>query len=184
MDLAIPSFLIAVVGIILQFADAFPEHRETRKVIVVISLGFFAGAVANSLSNATYTITGNFDYKAAILFALLSALILFALLGTLLNDQKKRDNASGAAWAAFGLFVLAGFAVSLSWIEREPMFSTDEVILLAQSAETRGDIGRAIELNKELKARIPSPSDDVIQQKIDALAKRQINPDERYKLKN
>ncbi|MEP7351093.1 MAG: hypothetical protein ABI668_14230 [Sphingorhabdus sp.] len=174
MDLAVPSFLIAIVGIILQFADAFPEHRETRKVIVVMCIGFFVGSLANALSGATYNVTGNVDYKAVIIFSLLAVLILFALLGTLLNDEKKRDSASGAAWVAVGLFVLAGFVVSLSGIEQDPTLSTDEIILLARSAETRGDIDRAIALNKQLKSRVSSPADDIIQKKIDALIEQQM----------
>ena len=174
MDLAVPSFLIAIVGIVLQLADAFPEHRETRKTVVIMSIGFFAGAIGNGVFSAKYNITGDFSSKYAILFALAFILFVFGLLATLLSDDKKRDNASVVAGGAAILFLLTGFAVAMSGIDRDPVLSTDELLVLAKNAESHGQYEHAVDLNRQLKARLPSGADAEIQNRIDILEQQQV----------
>ena len=180
MDLAIPSFLIAIVGIVLQLADAFPEHREARKTIVTMSFGFFAGALANGLSGANYQIKGDLDARYALLFSLIALFVIFALLSAFFTEDKRRESAGNAAWAMFGLFLVTGFVLSIGYIwstsERSPSLSTDELMVLARNAEARGEFERAINYTQQIKIRLPSSADGEIDNRIEALEKKQLSP--------
>jgi len=67
MTVEIIGLIIAVVGIVLQLSDAFPEHRETRKVIVFLAIGVFLGMLASASAGANYNVAGNVDAGWALL---------------------------------------------------------------------------------------------------------------------
>lgn len=166
MDLTGISFVIAIVGIVLQVADAFPEHRGTRKAIVLLSLGVFIGVAVSSLLGAEYEVKGDFDSSYALLFALVGAFVIFGLLAVITTGE-------AAGWLTLGsaaLFVI--FAISLFLSKSDPRYtySTDEVLILANNAERRGEIERAVERLEELRQRISNTAaHSHIQRRIDRL---------------
>jgi len=170
MDLTVVGFIIAVVGIVLQVADAFPEHRETRKVIVVLAMGVFVGIVASALLGAKYQITGNVDRQFALLYGLAGAGCVFGLIAILVGEDKRRQVAVAGAAAAAVLFCLAGFFVAVGSSKDVYNYSADEVLLLANDAERRGQYETAIDRFQELKGRLNAQgARDSIQKRIDRL---------------
>jgi cytochrome bd-type quinol oxidase subunit 2 len=141
---AAASFIIAIIGIVLQLADAFPEHRETRKTIVILSLGVFVGAGVSALLGARYEISGNIDAKYSLLFFFAFVALGFAAAGTMLKDKGRREFAATAAAASAGLFLLVGFAFALGSADPNRGLTDDNLILLASSAEQKSDYVAAI----------------------------------------
>lgn len=170
MDLTVIGFIIAVVGIALQVADAFPEHRETRKAVVLLAIGTFIGIAASALLGAKYNITGDVDRRFALLYGLAGGAGVFALLGVFIGDEKRRDAASIASLIFVGLFLVTGMVVGAGTIEPSPQYSTDEILVLADTAEQRGQFETAIDRLEELKDRLRSkPAADEVQKRIDRL---------------
>jgi MFS family permease len=165
---------MAAIALALQVADAFPEHREVRKTIVILSVGIFIGAASSALLAARYEITGNVDARFVLLFSLVVLLLVFALLAVLLTDAKKRESAGVVAWVLTGLFCLTGLAIGLGSLEREPSVSTDELLALARDAEGRGDFERAIDLSRRAKERVPDALRGEVEKRISELERRQI----------
>lgn len=171
MDLAIASFMIAIVGIVLQIADAFPEHRETRKAIVTICIGFFVGVISSALINTRYQITGNFDSRYAILFSLIAISLAFGLMAVLLSDVKKREAAGAAAGIGVVVFAFAGFGIGLGSIDRNLDLTTDEVAALAARAEQRGEYEKALAHLRNLQMRLNGESSVRVRQRIENVEK-------------
>jgi hypothetical protein len=171
---ALVSFIIAVIGIILQLVDAFPDHRETRKAVVVMALGVFVGVGISTLLNTKFSVTGNFDARYGLLYGIAAITTLFGLLAALLGNSEKRDIAGVAAGVGVLLFVASGLAVGISWTERVPYLSKDELIALASHAERQGAYEKAIERLMELDAVTrEQATSDRIKAKIDSLRKLQ-----------
>lgn len=170
MDLTVVGFIIAVVGIVLQVADAFPEHRETRKVIVVLSMGVFIGILASAVLGATYNVTGDVDRRFALLYGLAGAGCLFTLVAILVGDDDRRQVALLGAGAAAILFCLSGLGIGLSSAKGVYNYSADEILLLANDAERRGQYETAIDRLRELKSRLNAQAaQDNVQKRIDRL---------------
>lgn len=170
MDLTIGGFIIAVVGIVLQVADAFPEHRETRKAVVLLALGVFMGIAASALAGAKYEITGDVDRRFILLYILAGVGGLFALIAVMIADEKRRDVASSTAGVFAALFVVSGIAISLGTISRPDQYSADEILLLANSAEQRGQYETAIDRLEEFRSRLKAQAaQEQITKRIDRL---------------
>ncbi len=157
MDLTIAGFAIAVVGIVLQLADAFPEHRETRKVIVVMAIGIFLGILASSMLGARYNVTGNVDRRFALLYALLGISFFFGIVAVIVSDEKRREASLILGGISGAAFLIAGFAVAVgSSPNVGSRYSTDEILLLANAAERRGQYETALDRLAELESRMPT----------------------------
>ncbi|EQB12668.1 hypothetical protein [Sphingobium lactosutens] len=154
MDLTVIGFVIAVVGIVLQLADAFPEHREVRKAIFLMSIGLFLGIVASAALGAQYQITGNIDRQFALLFGLAGLAAVFAFTAIFLPDVDRRNVAMSAslgsalAFCATGLFIVLGAVPNVT-----NQYSTDEIAVLADHAQRSGQKQLAIERLQELSNR-------------------------------
>ena len=70
-----------------------------------------------------------------------------------------------AAAAGFG-FLLTGFVVAMGSAHNASAYSSDEILLLANAAEQRGQYETAIERLQELEGRIDAPAEHA------AIAKR------------
>lgn len=156
MTVEIIGLIIAVVGIVLQLSDAFPEHRETRKVIVVLAIGVFLGMVASASAGATYNVTGNVDAKWALLFGLAGLVGLFGLIAAFSNSDARQQIAFTVSGGAGVLFLITGFAIALGSQAPVYNYSTDEILQLAQSAEQRGQYEIAITRLEEAHRRLES----------------------------
>lgn len=164
---------MAVVGLVLQFADAFPEHREERKTVVIISLGVFLGVAASTFSKAQYNITGNVDARYLLLFALVAATAAFALLAALAGTEAKRDTAGVAAMGFGGVFLISGMAIGIGSVERDPYLSVDETLLLATASEQQQDFDRATDLLKTLYARLDGEREATLTKRIEQIELKQ-----------
>ena len=170
MDLTVVGFVIAVVGIVLQLSDAFPAHREIRQAIVLLSLGVFVGIAASAALGAKYEITGNVDRRFALLYGLAAVAALFGIIAVLVADEKRREVALVIAGCAGGIFLLSGFAVGLGASTSHSRYSTDEILLLANEAERKGQYDTALDRLKELQLMVEATSSqEAIQRRIDRI---------------
>lgn len=156
MDLAIVGFIIAVVGIVLQISDAFPDHREIRKTVVFVSIGVFLGILASAVAGAEYHITGNIDRRYAILFAILTCAVASVILAMVFKDDGRQTVASACAAGFMLIFFFGGAAVAVGESERRYEYTIDEVSLLADRAEKMGDYTTALDRLNELNGRVRS----------------------------
>ncbi|PQM26636.1 hypothetical protein CVO77_16640 [Sphingopyxis lindanitolerans] len=156
MDLTAIGFIIAVVGITLQLSDAFPEHRETRKVIVFMSIGLFLGILASAALGAKYNVTGNIDRRFALLFALAGLGALFGLIAVVVTEEERRIAAGAVAFCFGGAFLATGLFVAAGSADPHYSYSTDEVLMLANAAEQAGQYEIAIDRLEELDRRLTS----------------------------
>lgn len=180
MDLTVIGFIIAVVGIVLQLSDAFPDHPEVRKALVYLAIGVFLGIVASAALGARYEITGNVDRRFALLFSLAGMAAVFGTLATFMKDEPRRKVAI-LMTAIFGAgFVMTGFVVMAGSSPGASRYSSDEILLLANSAEQKGQYETAIERLGEFKQGLPDEkAQQLVEERIDALRRKQVrmNPD-------
>lgn len=153
MDLTLIGFVIALVGIVLQISDAFPEHRETRKVIVLLSIGLFIGIAASAALGAKYQVTGNVDRRFALLYAIAGFAAFFGIVSIFVDDRNRRETALALAGSAAGIFILSGFFVAIGSQEPEPIYSEEEILILANDAEQKGRYELAIKRLAEMQTR-------------------------------
>lgn len=156
MDLAIIGFIIAVVGIVLQISDAFPEHRETRKTVVFVSVGVFLGILASAAAGAEYQITGNIDRRYAILFAILICALICVSLAVVVKDIGRQTVAASCAAGFMVILFFGGLAVAVGEAGPNYQYTIDEISMLADRAQNMGDYDTALDRLDELDARIRS----------------------------
>lgn len=171
MDLAVIGFIIAVVGIILQLADAFPEHRETRKVIVLLSVGVFIGIAASALLGTRYEIKGQVNAKYLLLLCIFSAAVVFAAVALLFRDEQRRAIATGTALVAVAVFCITGLGFGLAGARSPESYSTDEIMALADRAQQSGQYEVALTRLEEVRSRMKSDAAaTAIQKRIESIS--------------
>lgn len=172
--LAIASFVIAILGIAMQIFGAFPEHKEARNTVVTLSIGVFIGAALSMALQTRYQLTGNFNSSYALLFFLAAGALVFFGFATLLDDREKRDAATWPAGIFTGVFLLTGLVIGLGSIERAPSLTKDEIIILVNAAENRGDFETAIGHLEQLRLQGDETVDSAISARIQQLERRQL----------
>ncbi len=173
----------SLLGILMQVRDSFSEHRELRKVIVLLVVGIFIGSLLTSLRGASISFSvplRPFDFLVGF-----SALIIsfIALTGVFTTDAEHRESlfvVSGLA--VLGLMALMFFGNLGAGVENDRHarkmreITIEELNELSASHEARGNYERAIVLLNEARTRIhvDDVRDKVIETRIEALKAKQI----------
>lgn len=80
--------------------------------------------------------------------------MLFGLLAILVDDNDRRQVALLGAGVAVLIFCLSGVAIGIGSSRHVYNYSTDELLLLANDAERRGQYETAIDRLQELEGRL------------------------------
>jgi hypothetical protein len=135
-----------LLGLLLQLKDAFPEHREVRKSIVLVVLGIFVGSVIASLLNSQFALAIPLTPFQILVAAFGGVLSLLTIAAAFSPDPHKRSElwgATGAGLFAFLLVLLFGGTFNLR--EDKPIQLTmDESIEISVLHVRRGNYDRAI----------------------------------------
>lgn len=175
MDLTIFGTIIAVVGLTLQFTDAFAQHPEMKKAIVFLSFGMFLGIAASAALGARYHITGNVDRSYLLLFSIVGCALFCAVLAYITNDENRRAVAGIAALCFGAAFLLTGIAYGFAGRDPTPSYSFEEVAALAERAERIGDYETALQRLRELEDRVETDqARDAISQRVASVQSKQI----------
>src|SRR3990172_7714181 len=143
--------IAGLLGLLLQFKDAFPEHRETRKAIVLLLLGVFVGSMVATLLNSQFSVTvplSPFGLLIAGFGGVLAVLSIAAILSSDLNKRSQLLGASGVGLIAF-LFVLLFGAMFTSVETDSPTtralrkMTLDEFLEMSAIHAGRGNYDRA-----------------------------------------
>jgi hypothetical protein len=175
--------IASLVGLFLQFKDSFAEHRETRKVIVVGSIGVFLGTLISSLRETK--IEFSTAITPLIVLLIICALILFvvSLVAVFTKDHNIR--------MVLGPFPTLGFPVLFAILgisnmstpdnpERELQKVTiEELIALSTLNESHANYDRAIRYLKDAARRLDNADKrkGLINSKIQDVEAKQIDFD-------
>lgn len=176
MDLTTASFVAALIALVLQISGAFPEHKQVRQAVVLVVIGFAAGSIAATISKAQISLSGALDWKQLLLFVLVAVASLFAALAAFAKTENQRDVAGISALAASFIFLISGLVVAMSYTEREPYFTDQDLLVLSDKAEISGSYVRAIELLNRLQRRKTTNQsvDKKIQLRIENIEKKKL----------
>lgn len=154
--------LAGLLGLFIQFKDGFAEHREARKTIVFLLLGIFVGSLISAARGIKV------DFGASIspinaLVAFVAVVVAFvAVVAIFTREAERRGEMFG--FTAFGALVLLvlvlGAAIASSTDTRRiaEQLTLEELITLADSAETRGSYERALFMLEKARTGM-DPSD-------------------------
>jgi MFS family permease len=175
--------IAGLLGLLLQLRDAFPEHRETRKSIVMIVLGIFIGSLIASLLNSKFSVVAIPLSPFALLItgfgAVLSALSIAAILS---SDRDKRGDllaATGIGLFAFMFVLLFGAMLTSTGNQStgtHRRLTVDEFIQLSAIQAGRNNYDRAIQLLEDAGSTMTSsdPRYSAIKKRIEDLKAKQL----------
>ena len=106
MDIGLFTYITGIatlLGVVLQFRDVFPEHRELRKAVVLVIIGVFVGTVLGALQRVNVTVAAPLTWFPVLVAALL--LILFIIIVSALFAQEKERRK--ALYITFGWLLAA-----------------------------------------------------------------------------
>lgn len=183
--LALISGIASLIGLVLQFKDAFPEHRDIRRTTVVLLLGVFFGTLLASLfsfkatSPVPVTTVG---ITIGVFLIIVCFLVVFACFAT--DAIKRNELFTGACLSGIAVLVILLFqALSQRPVNNcnlTQFFYDDEIFKMADEQASRGNFQRAIDLlASTLPTKLPlinerDPRTEVIEKKIGDMRSRQL----------
>ncbi|WP_211474923.1 hypothetical protein [Collimonas humicola] len=154
------SGIASVLGIMLQFKDSFPEHRETRKAVFMLVLGIFVGSIIGGLRGVKVDFGVAITSSQIVLWVLVFVTAGIAIVGAFVKDQTRRGelfimSAVGIV-ATFILLAFGGMSgIEDSRIERQrKQLTVEEILELSTNATARGNYERALTFIEDAKSRL------------------------------
>jgi len=189
MNLDLDSFtyitgIAGLLGLLLQFKDSFPEHRDIRKSVVLIVIGVFVGSLVSSLRGVKVDFGTTISPFEVLVGVYASVLAIIAMLGALSSDGKRRyELFSFAGLGTVGLFVLLLFGSMVSGVdsreERErKQLTIEELMELSNANAARGNYDRALYFIDLAKLRIPRSDERFksLESRVSEIKIKQVSP--------
>jgi len=171
--------IATLIGVVLQFRDVFPAHRELRKTIVLVMIGVFVGTLLGALQRVNVTVAAPLTWFPVLVAALL--LILFIILvGALFAQEKERRK---ELYIAFGWFLVAvllvlgtGTLATRESSKETQLLSIDELLVLVDSNVSKGNYDAAIRWLEYIRDRVSrqDPRFESASKRIDDLKRKQL----------
>ena len=167
MNLSFDAFtyitgVASLLGLVLQFKDSFPDHRDTRKTIVVLVIGVFAGSTIASLKGVRVEFGGTIATTQIVMGIFISVLAIVAVAAAFTKDNQRRmEMFAFTGIGTFALFILM-FGTGLGSLEEsraereKQQISLEELLTLSDLSASRANFERALFLLEEAKKRLPS----------------------------
>lgn len=170
MQLSLDTFtyitgIAGLLGLVLQLKDAFPEHREARKAIVMLVIGVFVGSVISALRGVKVDFGATVSPSQVLVGVFVAVLALVAVVASFTREPERRTELF--AFTGIGtvaLFFLLMFvnigSLEDSRAERErQQINLEELITLVDLAVAKQSYERALVLLGEARRRLP-PKDE------------------------
>lgn len=168
--------LAGVLGLILQLKDAFPEHRESRKAIVLLTLGVFIGSLIGSVKNISPSSLPNLSPISLLSTAVLGILAIVVVAAIFSNDKTKRQELYNAAGVGVGALLLILFFGTLVHLPERDKLTIDELLEISHQNAEKSNYDRAVILLEMAESKLTA--DDArmkpIKDKIAELKSRQV----------
>lgn len=152
--------LVALLGFALQLTDVFPEHRETRKTIVLLVIGVFVGSLVSALRGVKVDIGAALSSTDVIKYALLFLIGVIAVVAVFAHDRERRMELFLFAGAGTGALLLILFVTGLGSIEESKaererqQITLEELLSLATASISKENYDRALMFLHDAKTRI------------------------------
>lgn len=99
--------IAGLLGLVLQFMDSFPEHRETRKTVVVLVIGVFVGSAIASLKGVKVEFGATVTPFQVLIGVYVFVLAFIAIAAVLTNDSQRRGELFAfTGMGTVGLFIV------------------------------------------------------------------------------
>jgi len=189
MNLDIDTFtyitgIAGLLGLLLQFKDSFPEHRDIRKSVVLIVIGVFVGSLIASLRGVKVDFGASISTFEILVGVYASVLAIIAMLGALTSESNRRyELFTFAGLGTVGLFVLLLFGGMASGMdsreERErKQLTLEELVELSATHAGKGNYDRALFFLDLAKHRVRSddPRFKSIESRANEIKLKQVAP--------
>lgn len=167
MNLSFDAFtyitgIASLLGLVLQFKDSFPDHRDTRKTIVVLIIGVFVGSTIASLKGVRVEFGGTITTTQIVMGIFISVLAIVAVAAAFTKDSQRRmEMFTFTGIGTLALFLLM-FGTGLGSLEEsraereKQQISLEELLTLSDLSASRVNFERALLLLEEAKKRLPA----------------------------
>lgn len=156
------SLVATLLGLVLQFKDVFPEHREARKAILLVVFGIFLGSIVSALRGVKVDFGPTLNSSDIVKVAFTSLVVILAVIGAFTSESQRRMELLLAALICSGVVVLllAGTAMVSSQDDLDKRhrqrISLDELLMLADASISKENYDRGLMFLQEAKGRISS----------------------------
>jgi hypothetical protein len=153
--------IAGLLGLMLQLKDSFPEHREARKIIVLLVIGTFVGSSISSLKGIKVDLGASISPFEILVAVFVAVLATIAIAGAFTREANRRSELF--AFSGFGtlaLFVLLMFGGAGSLEENRAerdrkQVTIEELLELSTLHASRGSYERSLHFLEEAKSRLP-----------------------------
>jgi hypothetical protein len=147
-------------GLVLQFKDSFPEHRDLRKNVVLLVIGVFVGSVITSFKGVKADFGGSITPYQSLIGVVLAVLVFVCVVAVFTKDNGRRGDLF--VFSAFGtgvlLLLLIGGAMAASKSADERA-SLEELLYLVNYEVEHRSYERALMFLEEAKSRLETTDD-------------------------
>jgi hypothetical protein len=164
LDLDVFTYITGVAGLLglaLQLKDAFPEHREIRKTIVVLVFGIFLGSLISAIRGVRLDIGATLSPTQILIGVFTAVLAFVAVVAAFAREPQRRIGLFAftgiGTVALFVLLLATGLgSVEDSRAQRErEQINLEELLMLADNSIAKENYERALILLAEAKKRLP-----------------------------
>jgi hypothetical protein len=172
---------IGLLSFVLQIKPFFPKYQNAIRAVLLFASGAFVGSLLTSFSGTQIKIELTGSPLYLMIIAVQMAAVIFAFLFLVVGWIRDRhvENVAAPAVSLFGLFfalLIVHAFMSIPGPRKDAdIVETQEFIVLAKDAESRGDLTRAIRHYERAFYQIPqsNPARKSLQQYVDDLKQQQ-----------
>ena len=169
-----------LLGLLIQFKDGFAEHREIRRTIVLLIVGIFVGSLLSAIKGIKIDLGASISPINALIAFTALVVGFVAVAATFTGDAERRGELFGFT-ALGGLLVLvlvagAGIASSTGGRPSAEQLSLEELMNLADNADSRGNFERAIFMLERARQTMPLKDErrEVLSRREKAIKEKQV----------
>ena len=157
--------IAGLLGLVLQLKDAFPEHREARKAIVMLVIGVFVGSLISALRGVKVDFGATVSPSQVLVGVFVAVLAFVAVVAAFTREPQRRIElfaftGIGTVALFFLLLFVSMDSVADSRAERErQQINLEELVTLVDLAVAKQSYERALVLLGEARRRLP-PKDE------------------------
>jgi len=152
--------IAGLLGLVLQFKDSFPEHRDLRKNVVLLVIGVFVGSLVTTFKGVKIDIGPSITGYQGLIGVVVAVLVFVSVVAAFTKDGTRRAELFTFTAAGTGvlLLLLIGGAAASSKSTDERT-SLEELIYLSNYEVEHRSYERALMFLDEAKTRLAENDD-------------------------
>ena len=152
--------IAGLLGLVLQFKDSFPEHRDLRKNVVLLVIGVFVGSLVTTFKGVKIDIGPSITGYQGLIGVVVAVLVFVSVVAAFTKDGTRRAELFTFTAAGTGvllLLLLGGAAASSKSTDERT--SLEELIYLSNYEVEHRSYERALMFLDEAKTRLAENDD-------------------------